>query len=153
MLNGVGRPYSSHHSTRASHVYHLYVIQSSARNELQQYLSRHKIGTLIHYPVPPYLQQCYSSLNLSKDDFPISHKLSNTLLSIPLWPGMTRAQQEYVVDTYKEFLYCSLITRNIPHKQNPRHILCHGNLVGITYRKGNKRLKCKYSGLPIVLFV
>ncbi|MGB1050408.1 MAG: DegT/DnrJ/EryC1/StrS family aminotransferase [Chitinophagales bacterium] len=103
MLNGVGDLILPTTQPGASHVYHLYVIQSSARNELQQYLSRHKIGTLIHYPVPPYLQQCYSSLNLSKNDFPISHKLSNTLLSIPLWPGMTRAQQEYVVDTIKNF--------------------------------------------------
>ena len=85
-------------------MYHLYVIQTGARDDLQQYLSRHNIGTLIHYPVPPYLQQCYSHLNPSKNDFPNSYRLSNSLLSLPLWPGMSNAQQEHVVDTKKTFI-------------------------------------------------
>ena len=103
MLDGVGDLILPSIQPGSSHVYHLYVIQTGARDELQQYLSRHNIGTLIHYPVPPYLQQCYSHLNLSKNDFPNSYRLSNSLLSLPLWPGMSNAQQEHVVDTIKNF--------------------------------------------------
>ena len=103
MLDGVGDLILPSIQPGSSHVYHLYVIQSDARDELQQFLSKHNVGTLIHYPVPPYLQQCYSSLNLSKGAFPVSSQLSNSILSIPLWPGMTNIQQEYVADTIKKF--------------------------------------------------
>ena len=100
MLDGVGDLILPSIQPGSSHVYHLYVIQSDARDELQQFLSKHNVGTLIHYPVPPYLQQCYSSLNLSKGAFPVSSQLSNSILSIPLWPGMTNIQQEYVCLLY-----------------------------------------------------
>lgn len=88
----------------ATHVYHLYVIRTTKRNELQQYLTEHGVGTLIHYPIPPHLQKAYSSLGLKKGDFPIAENMAETCLSLPLWPGMTREQVEEVCFHIKGFL-------------------------------------------------
>lgn len=73
----------------ATHVYHLYVVRTSKRDALQQYLAELGIGTMIHYPVPPHLQQAYASLGLKKGDFPIAESIAETCLSLPLFPGMT----------------------------------------------------------------
>lgn len=74
----------------AAHVYHLYVVRTQHRNALQQYLKDNGIGTLIHYPIPPHLQQAYAHLRYSKGDFPIAEELAETCLSLPLWVGMVR---------------------------------------------------------------
>jgi len=73
----------------ATHVYHLYVVRTPKRDALQQYLAEQGIGTMIHYPVPPHLQQAYASLGLKKGDFPIAEAIAETCLSLPLFPGMT----------------------------------------------------------------
>ena len=88
----------------ATHVYHLYVIRSNKRDELQQYLNEHGIGTLIHYPIPPHLQKAYIHLSLRKGDFPIAEKIADTCLSLPLWPGMTESQTDEVCSHIKRFL-------------------------------------------------
>lgn len=88
----------------ATHVYHLYVIRTGKRNELQQYLTEQGIGTLIHYPVPPHLQKAYSHLGLGRGGFPIAEKMANTCLSLPLWPGMTESQSDEVCFHIKRFL-------------------------------------------------
>lgn len=75
----------------ATHVYHLYVVHTPRRDALQQHLTNQGIGTLIHYPVPPHLQQAYRSLQLPAGRFPIAEELAATCLSLPLWPGMTEA--------------------------------------------------------------
>ena len=82
-------------ATGSTHVYHLYVIRTERRDALQKHLSEKGIGTLIHYPIPPHLQQAYSHLGLHKGDFPIAEKIADTSLSLPLWPGIT----------YEEILY------------------------------------------------
>ena len=80
----------------ATHVYHLYVVHTTRRNTLQQHLTNQGIGTLIHYPVPPHLQQAYQALQLPPGSFPIAEELAATCLSLPLWPGMTEAHVEAV---------------------------------------------------------
>ena len=72
----------------ATHVYHLYVIRTTHRDGLQKHLSENDIGTLIHYPVPPHLQQAYHHLGFNKGDFPIAEEIANTCLSLPMWPGI-----------------------------------------------------------------
>lgn len=76
----------------ATHVYHLYLIRTKRRDELQTYLTTKGIGTLIHYPIPPHLQPAYQHLGFKKGDFPIAEEISNTCLSLPIWPGMTKDQ-------------------------------------------------------------
>ena len=74
----------------ATHVYHLYVIRTNRRDGLQQHLQQHGVGTLIHYPVPPHLQQAYHSLGFKKGDFPLAEQIADSCLSLPMWPGFTK---------------------------------------------------------------
>ncbi len=87
----------------ATHVYHLYIIRTTKRDELQQYLTQQGIGTMIHYPMPPHLQEAYNFLEHKKGDFPIAEELANTMLSIPLYPGMTQEQTQQVSNAIKQF--------------------------------------------------
>lgn len=87
----------------ASHVYHLYVVRHTQRDALQQHLTNKSIGTLIHYPIPPHLQEAYRNLGFQKGDFPIAELIANTCLSLPIWPGMTEAMVEYIALQIREF--------------------------------------------------
>lgn len=69
--------------------YHLYVIRSPKRDELQAYLAENGIGTLIHYPIPVHLQPAFSFLPYETGDFPHSEKAANEVLSLPLYPGIS----------------------------------------------------------------
>ena len=69
-------------------VWHLFVVQSKKRNELQKKLNDFGIGTLIHYPTPPHLQEAYKNLKPSREQYPIAETLSNSILSIPIGPHM-----------------------------------------------------------------
>ncbi|MES2779025.1 MAG: DegT/DnrJ/EryC1/StrS family aminotransferase [Bacteroidota bacterium] len=88
----------------ATSVYHLFVIRTSKRDGLQQYLQQNGVGTLIHYPVPPHLQKAYNELNGKKGDYPIAEKIADTCLSLPLFPGMTLEEVEYVCNQIKSFI-------------------------------------------------
>jgi dTDP-4-amino-4,6-dideoxygalactose transaminase len=87
----------------ATHVYHLFVIRTERRDELQVHLQEKEIGTLIHYPIPPHLQNAYAYLGYVKGDFPIAEELANTSLSLPIWPGMDFDQVDYISDQIKSF--------------------------------------------------
>ena len=87
----------------STHVYHLYVIRTSKRDQLQQYLNKKGIGTLIHYPIPVHLQTSYQHLGFKKGDFPIAEEISDTCLSLPLWPGMLFSEVQFVANTIKSF--------------------------------------------------
>jgi len=87
----------------AGHVYHLYVVRTSKRDELQNYLEQKGIGTGVHYPVPPHLQKAYRQLGYQAGDFPIAEQLAQTCLSLPLNPGMTTAALDLITDSIQEF--------------------------------------------------
>ena len=76
--------------------WHLFVIRHLQRNFLQQKLHKKGIGTLIHYPIPPHLSKAYQSLNFSKSTFPLTEKLANEILSLPMGPHLNEADVEYV---------------------------------------------------------
>jgi dTDP-4-amino-4,6-dideoxygalactose transaminase len=80
----------------ASHVYHLFVIRCEERDRLQQWLESKGVKTVIHYPIPPHLQQAYASAGYSKGDFPVAEMLAGTSLSIPLYPGIRPEEIDYV---------------------------------------------------------
>ena len=93
----------ANHSGRG-HVYHLYVIRLTPncqidRTRLQQELTAHDIQSAIHYPVPCHLQPAFHHLGYQLGDFPIAEQLSQEILSLPMYPGMTDEQLEYVVET------------------------------------------------------
>ncbi|RYE23302.1 MAG: aminotransferase, partial [Sphingobacteriaceae bacterium] len=70
---------------------------------LQQHLTAQGIGTLIHYPVPPHLQQAYAHLDMAAGSFPIAEELANTCLSLPMWPGMEEIQVQAVAEAIHGF--------------------------------------------------
>lgn len=84
-------------------VWHLFVVRSDRRDQLQEFLSRNGVGTLIHYPVPPHLSQAYQELGFKKGDFPITEELAETVLSIPIGPHLSMADASAVIDLLKEF--------------------------------------------------
>jgi len=79
-----------------SHVFHLFTILSQRRDELQKYLSDNEVQTLIHYPIPPHKQECYSEWN--NLSFPITEKIHNEELSLPMSPFMSLDEIKTVVE-------------------------------------------------------
>jgi dTDP-4-amino-4,6-dideoxygalactose transaminase len=87
----------------ASHVYHVYPIRTKQRDKLKDFLFARGIGTLVHYPIPPHLQKAYSELKHKKGSFPIAEELAETMLSLPLYPGLKENDVEYVSKSIKSF--------------------------------------------------
>jgi dTDP-4-amino-4,6-dideoxygalactose transaminase len=85
-------------------VYHLYVIRVQDRNALQDSLKAAGIGTGIHYPIPLHLQKAYRWLGYTEGDFPVTEKLAAEILSLPMYPQLTRSEQEKVVQAVRERL-------------------------------------------------
>ncbi len=92
--NSVVTPVESPDST---HVYHLYVVRTARRDELRAYLWEHGIGTGIHYPIPIHLQPFYEESGFRRGQFPAAEDLADKVLSLPMFPGLTVEQVEYVV--------------------------------------------------------
>lgn len=86
------------------HVYHLYVIRTEKRDDLQEYLKENGIGAGMHYPIPLHLTQAYAHLGYKKGDFPIAEKLADEILSLPMFPELNEEQIEYVCKKIKDFL-------------------------------------------------
>ena len=72
----------------ADPVWHLYVVRSPERDALQKRLGEAGIGTLIHYPIPPHMQDAYKSLGMADTDFPLASQLADEVLSLPIGPQM-----------------------------------------------------------------
>ena len=87
----------------ATHVYHQFVIRCKERESLISYLNEKEIGTIIHYPIPPHLAEAYHYLGYKEGDFPITETLANEVLSIPMYNGMTKEEQDYVIDAINAF--------------------------------------------------
>lgn len=90
-------------ASHATSVYHIYLIRTKRRDELMNYLAQHGVGTVIHYPIPPHLQEAYKELNYTKGDFPIAEEIAETCLSLPLHQEMTEEALNYVIDKIKSF--------------------------------------------------
>jgi dTDP-4-amino-4,6-dideoxygalactose transaminase len=84
-----------------AHVMHLFVIRTSRRGELQQYLADNGVQTLIHYPIPPHKQDAYKEW--SDLSFPITEKIHREVLSLPLSPVMSKEEVEKVVSAVNSF--------------------------------------------------
>ncbi len=87
----------------ATHTWHQFVIKSDYRDELIKYLDEKGIGTIIHYPIPPHLSEAYSYLGFKEGAFPITEEYAKTVLSIPMYNGMTAEEQDYVISVINEF--------------------------------------------------
>jgi dTDP-4-amino-4,6-dideoxygalactose transaminase len=79
-------------------VWHQFVVSTKYRNELQEYLKQNGINTVMHYPIPPHLSNAYKYLGYKKGDFPMAEEYANSVLSLPLYYGLTQKEQEYTID-------------------------------------------------------
>lgn len=86
----------------AQPVWHLYVIRSSHRDALQSHLLSQGIQTVIHYPVAPHKQACYAS-NMPDANHPLAEQLSKEILSLPMYPGLTEAEQRRIAEAVASF--------------------------------------------------
>jgi len=87
----------------ARHVYHLYVVRSRRRDELQRFLAERGIGTLIHYPVPVHLQEAYRDLGLPRGALPVTERCAEEILSLPLYPELPDELVVEVAETINQF--------------------------------------------------
>jgi dTDP-4-amino-4,6-dideoxygalactose transaminase len=88
----------------AESAYHLYVIMVDDRDVLQEFLGDKDIATGLHYPLPLHMQKAYEHLGYKEGDFPVTERAAKRLLSLPMYPELTRDQIKYVADTIKEFM-------------------------------------------------
>ncbi len=87
----------------SNNVYHQYVIHCGRRNDLMDYLKENEIGTIIHYPIPPHLQKAYAYLGYHEGDFPIAERYANEVLSLPMYNGMSKEEQDYIIERINSF--------------------------------------------------
>lgn len=88
---------------QADSVWHQYVIRCRERERLTAYLSEHGIGSIIHYPIPPHLSEAYQYLGYGRGSFPLAEEYADTVLSLPLYSGMTEEEQSFVIDRLNRF--------------------------------------------------
>lgn len=102
-LSNVGDLILPYTSPGATHVYHLYIIRTQKRDQLREYLTQKNIETLIHYPIPIHLQKAYETFGFKKGSFPIAEELANTILSLPIYPGLAQHQQDRIICEIRNF--------------------------------------------------
>lgn len=88
---------------RQRHIFNQYVIRTPRRDELRAFLATQGVGTEVYYPVPLHLQQCFAYLGNQAGDFPQSERAAAETLALPVFPEVTAAQIQYVVDKISEF--------------------------------------------------
>lgn len=86
------------------HVFHVYAVQVPRRDAVVKQLNADGVSAQVHYPTPVHLQPCYRSLGYKKGSFPVAEKVCSRILSLPMYPEITEAQQAYVVDRLRTAL-------------------------------------------------
>ncbi len=99
-IKQVKTPYEA---TYAYHVHHIYTILTNKRDELQNYLLKNGIQTVIHYPTPIHLQEPYLKMGFRKGDFPFSESHSKNVLALPIFPEIREDEISYVCDKIHQF--------------------------------------------------
>jgi dTDP-4-amino-4,6-dideoxygalactose transaminase len=103
LLKGVGDIRFQQQAHFSTHIYHLFIIETDRRDELQKHLTGAGIHTNIHYPIPIHLQEAYKDLGYKEGDFPHAEQSAKRMLSLPMFPELTDAQIDRVTESIKEF--------------------------------------------------
>jgi len=90
-----------HYDGSTNHVFHLFVIRTENRNELQEYLKENGIETMIHYPIPPHQQNALAAFNSLS--FPMTEKMHREVLSLPMSPVLTEEEVSYVIQVINRY--------------------------------------------------
>ena len=83
------------------HVWHLFTVRTNERDLFQEYLKENGIETVIHYPIPIHKQKAYSELN--NDEYPVASDIANTIISLPMYYGITDEQIGYIANVVSEY--------------------------------------------------
>ncbi len=104
-LSGVEGLLTPFRADERSHIFHQYTIriQHGQRDALREHLGSAGIGTMIYYPVPLHLQECFAHLGYSEGQLPESERASHEVLSLPIFPELTIKEQQAVVEAIKAF--------------------------------------------------
>jgi len=86
-----------------THVFHVYAILCDQRDALQKRLTDNGIASLIYYPLPLHQQKCYADLGFKAGEFPVAEAVSRRILPLPIFPELTDAQADYVIETIRAF--------------------------------------------------
>lgn len=108
-LSGMEEIVTPAHSADVRHVYHVYAIRVQERDEIMRLLGEKGIGCGVHYPIPVHLQEAYRSLGYAQGDFPIAERCAAEFISLPMFPELTSAQLEIVVQGVKEAVSVAVI--------------------------------------------
>ena len=84
-------------------VYHTFVIQADARDRLKAYLAEQGVGTAIHYPIPIHLQPAARELGYSSNSFPVAERLTERILSLPVYPELKESEIDYIIESIRQF--------------------------------------------------
>ncbi len=87
----------------AEPVWHLFVIETEGRDDLQKFLGSKNVQSGLHYPIPLHLQPAYARLGYKKGDFPLSERSAAELLSLPMFPELTDEQVDWVAACVREW--------------------------------------------------
>ncbi len=104
-LKGISNPLIKLPEIRpgADSTWHQFVIHTSKRDELAEYLKNQEIGTIIHYPIPPHLSEAYAYLDKPKGSYPIAEQYAEEVLSLPMYNGMRIDEQKRVINAINLF--------------------------------------------------
>ncbi|MBU8891937.1 MAG: DegT/DnrJ/EryC1/StrS family aminotransferase [Bacteroidales bacterium] len=103
-ISGINTPKNMDNSSHVYHQYTLVLEESVDRNDLQNYLKEKGIPSMIYYPVALHKQKAYKSESTAGNKFPVTEKLSETVLSLPIHTELTREEQEFIVSSLIEYL-------------------------------------------------
>ena len=98
-IPGIVTPYTKENRT---HVFQTFAVRVANRDKICERMKEKGVGVLIHYPIPIHLQEAYADLGGKKGDFLVSEKMADEVLSLPIFPHMSKQQIEYVCASLKE---------------------------------------------------
>jgi dTDP-4-amino-4,6-dideoxygalactose transaminase len=97
------RVITPHAAANGRHIFNQYVVRVTNRDSLKDHLAARHIGTEIYYPVPLHMQQCFAYLKHARGDFPESERAAAETLALPIYPELTQAQLDHVIESVAEF--------------------------------------------------
>ncbi|NVD39866.1 DegT/DnrJ/EryC1/StrS family aminotransferase [Ensifer sp. HO-A22] len=98
-----GLPLTLPEIVHGDHVFHLYVVRTQQRDALKGYLEGHGVQTGLHYPIPLHKQPCFADMATAQGRFPVAEEYAGTVLSLPVFAGLTPDQQDRVIDAVRSF--------------------------------------------------
>jgi dTDP-4-amino-4,6-dideoxygalactose transaminase len=102
-LTGVSQVQTPPTDSANEHIFHQYTLRVERRDELQAFLRERDIGSAVYYPLPLHLQPCFAHLGYQQGRLPVTEAAAGQVLSLPIYPELSRAQQDWVIESIRAF--------------------------------------------------